>query len=329
MAKINKSISKILPYFSISKFGVFNFQYDNVQQFYIENLLELLSCDINFIVEMGDLTFEENKLIQEPANLLGEITYSLNNNQVVDLAKVQQLKEYLSKISEKEIHIWRKIFQGSTRLSKSISRMMRFANDFEEYQHGIMSSYLLMKILNSFTNIQIEYSNPNELSTEDMDVALIYSKLRILQAMANHTSPGYKIRQLDDYSSILLFVDELEEFSRISRANQYRQFINEFCKTELDYIDDLFCVDFIFDDVNVDGLNPEISFKDKAKKFLNIFNIPELAPEFKIRFRCIGRLPQNKNIYELSIAREHFEIKINEKKIDTINYLGTKEAIEY
>ncbi|NHK31321.1 MAG: hypothetical protein FK730_08215 [Asgard group archaeon] len=209
-----------------------------------------------------------------------------------------------------------------------MSRVIRFANDFEQYQHGIMSSYLLMKLLNSFSNIQISYSDPSCLAFSEMDIPKIVSKLRILGAMADHTSPGFKMSEIDTYSALLMLVDEFEEFSRMSRANQYRQYINEFCRTEIGYDNGCLCIDFIFDDESVVGLNPEKNFIDKAKKFLQIFNIPELNENLRIRFRAIGRLPHNENTYELNVARGFFSIKINDEEIDPEVYLKTKEVFE-
>ena len=87
-------------------------------------------------------------------------------------------------------------------------------------------------------------------------------------------------------------------------------------------------MDFIFDDETVVGLNPERSFKDRAKKFLSIFNIPELNENLRIRCRAIGQLPHNDNTYELNISRGFFSIKINDEEIDPEIYLKTKEVFE-
>jgi len=65
IAIINESIRKVLPYFSVSKFGEFDFHFENVQQFYIENLLEILSLNINFNIEIGDFSYEERQIVQD------------------------------------------------------------------------------------------------------------------------------------------------------------------------------------------------------------------------------------------------------------------------
>jgi len=111
-----------------------------------------------------------------------------------------------------------------------------------------------------------------------------------------------------------VLIDEIEEFSRISKANQYSQFINEFCKTGLGVENNWLKIDFIFDDQAVVGLNPEITFKDKCRKFMNIFEIRNLSDNIKIKFRCIGKLPTDKNIYELTLQKNEVKIRINNEE---------------
>ncbi|NHJ04391.1 MAG: hypothetical protein EAX90_06180 [Candidatus Heimdallarchaeota archaeon] len=323
--KINKSIGKILPYFSISKYGEFSFQFETVQQYYIENLIELLANDINMVIEMGGLEYEEQILISEISNKIGLISEAINNDREFDPKHLNEIKEYLEKIDGKEAFLLRRIFVGRGTLQKSMSKLLRFANDFENYQHGIMSSYILMKLVNAFSNIQINYSDPSNLQLEGMDFAGIHCKLRILVAMADHTSPGYQMREIDSYSAHLQLIDEIEEFSRISRADQYRQFVNQFCKTDIRMNNSWLEIDFIFDDKNIAGLNPEITFRDKCKKFLKIFDIPNLCENLKIRFRCIGKLPTNSNTYELKIVRNEVLIRINDEPMEISKYLKTKE----
>ncbi|NHJ49361.1 MAG: hypothetical protein FK733_16345 [Asgard group archaeon] len=335
--KINKSIENILPYFQITRFGAFSFQFDNVQQFYIENLLDLISCNIEYGVRMGELSFEEENLIRDTIISVVKVRNILNNFEDPDEETTNQFQEKLANLNSHEVYLLRKIFRGFTKLTKDISKVMRFGNDFESYRHGIMSSYLVTKQLNSFANIQISYSDPNNLEYHGISIPKVYAKLRILEAMSDHKSPGYRMKAIDTYSALLLLVDEIEEFSRISRANQYRQFINEFCKMKVGYSKDTFCVDFIFDDNTVAGLDPHLNFKDRAKTFMKIFDIPNLDENLKFRIRCIDALTDTKKIYEFLMKKDCFQIKIPDgcfkpgtpKKDQTLtNYLETKEVFE-
>lgn len=79
-----------------------------------------------------------------------------------------------------------------------------------------------------------------------MDFHRVSAATAILSAVTDHTSDGFKISRVNNPSALLTIVDELEEFSRISRADQNRQYVNQFCKTDLYAEGDCFCIDFHF-----------------------------------------------------------------------------------
>ena len=106
----------------------------------------------------------------------------------------------------------------------------------------------------------------------------------------------------------------------------FRQFINEFCKTEISAENGWLNIDFIFEDDNVADLDPEITFKDKCRRFMNVFDITNLSDDIKIRFRSIGKLQTNQNIYELKFSRNSVKISINDKEVEISDYLQTKEV---
>ncbi|MHA2255240.1 MAG: hypothetical protein ACXAAM_04135, partial [Candidatus Heimdallarchaeaceae archaeon] len=329
IAKINKSIGKILPYFSISRFDQFSFQFETIQQIYIENLLELLSFKIGLELDMGDLPYEERQSVYELINRLVQLMDILQNLEDPTEELFLSLKTDLKSISEKEADVLRRIFTVQATLQKNVSAILRYSNDFENYKHGILSSYLLMKTLNAFSDLSMNTNLPSNLPVAEIDIPSINSKLNILRAIADHTSQGFQITDFRLYSDVLVLFDEIEDFSRLSRANQFRQFINEFCKTDIGVEDGYLKLDCIFDDPNVADLDPEIHFKDKSLKFINVFDIENLNENIKIKFRCIGKLPHNKNIYEFIIQRGLFKISINGEEVDPSDYLKTKETISY
>ena len=120
---------------------------------------------------------------------------------------------------------------------------------------------------------------------------------------------------------MLILIDELEEFSRISRANMNRQFIHEFCKSNIYFKDGVINIDFIFDNENIVNLDPEKAFKGRCKRFLTLFNINKLDKDLKIKLRCIGKLPYNNNIYSLEIANKYANITINDVEQNIPKYL--------
>jgi len=256
---------------------------------------------------------------------INKISTFLFNLQEPSEEEFLELRLLLSQATEKQVDILRRIYTIKGSMQKDMSAILRYSNDFEHYTHGIMSAYLLMKTLKAFSNLPIVYSNPDNIELDGLNIASVNSKMIILKAMTDHTSQGFQIRDFTKNSEVLILFDEIEEFSRISRANQYRQYVNEFCKTDLSVKDGVLNIDFIFDDENVADLDPEITFRDKCKRFTTVFDIKNLADHIKIRFRSIGKLPQNKNIYELFIERDNVRISINGEEKELAEYLKTKE----
>lgn len=312
---INKSMKNILPYFGLNSFNEFSFQYNNIQNGTISKFIEFLSSDLSF-----NLASSDNEASGSLMRLLEEIfVFDENTGHIVGFDKSK-----LDQIDKKDIELLGKNIRTQLHLLNDYSSYLRYNADFEEYQHGIMSAFLLVKILKAFETVKLRYSDYINLegTTNFRDV---YVKKAILSSISDHTSSGYQITGIVDYQPFLTFVDELEEFSRMSRANQNRQYINEFCKTDIYMDGEYFNIDFIFDNSSIEGLDPEKSFKGKCKRFLTLFNINELDENLKIKFRCISRLPCNNNIYTLELSRKYVNILINDIEQDIPVYLNSKQ----
>lgn len=309
--KINKCIGKILPYFSISNFNEFNFQYSSIQGNYIHDFLANLST--NIFVSGGEVNdYEEDYEILKD-------TVELDEDDSLEGFKLDKIKM----LNEKQFSKLIKILSVKSHLIKDVSQHLRYSNDFEAFQHGIMSAFLLMKLLKAFANIDVQYISYSDI--RKIDMVRWTSKNEILTAISDHTSEGYKINAIRDSSSFLTLIDELEEFSRISRANQSRQFVNEFCKSSIYIEDDYLNIDFTFDNSNIDNLDPEKAFKGRCVRFFTLFDIPELDEKLKIRLRCIGKLSYDTNVYMLEIRRNFANITINDEEQNIPKYLKSRQ----
>ncbi|MCK5184059.1 MAG: hypothetical protein KAQ95_07125, partial [Candidatus Heimdallarchaeota archaeon] len=100
--KINTEIGKLLPFFAISEFSKFAFEYENIQQFFLENFLQLISDEIGMSVDSSGLEFEEQQLIAIPYNKIGEISTQIENDIEPDPQLIQELKDILEGFNEKE-----------------------------------------------------------------------------------------------------------------------------------------------------------------------------------------------------------------------------------
>ncbi|TXT56440.1 MAG: hypothetical protein BAJATHORv1_20029 [Candidatus Thorarchaeota archaeon] len=322
--KINQAIGKILPYFSISQFGEFHFQFESSQQFYIENFIEIMGYDVFVGPRERDLGFHQYELVKDIIAKTNELTtIAHSEGRIPDF--LSEVKELVKECSPEQVHILRDLYQISCWFRKNTARMMRFSDDFERYAHGIMSAFLMMKIVGAFTDMTITYSNISDIPMDIFDLPRTFAKMQILTAISNHTSRGYRMREFNDLSSFLVLIDEIEEFSRISRANQFRQYVEEFCRTKIYVEDEFMVIEFIFDNEDIESLDPERAFKGRIRRFGQLFDIPNLDPAVKMKIAVISELKGEKTRFELFIERGRFEARRNGETISIDTYLKTRE----
>lgn len=308
ITKINKSMKKILPYFSINSYNDFSFEFNNLQQHFIEHFIDFISSDLRFSLDIKEeLKFLEEEVfeIDESKNLF--IGLKDNAIEAMTPERIEAIKDNI---------------KVQCYFIKVPSVAMSFSNEFEEYHHGIMSSFLLTKNLKAFQNIIYIYGD--KLLDNHSNFGHLIIKQMILSSIANHTRDTFRISAINDITFLTL-IDELEEFSRISRASQSREYVEEFCSSYIYMDSDWLNIDFVFENETLDNLDPEIAFKGRCKRFLTLFDIPNLSDKLKIKLRCIGKLENNSNTYMLEIAKKHVDILINGKSIDIPKYLKSNQ----
>jgi hypothetical protein len=308
--KINKCIKEVLPYFAINNYDEFNFSYSEIQQNFISSFIDFLSFNITANNE------DENESNAFVLKVLELDEYGI-------LTGIN--KEELLKLNDEENAKLKKILNLKPRIEKNISRHWAYSKDFEEYKHGIMSAFLLVKNISAFQNLKFRYNDNMNVDFRHIDFKDIMVKQGILKSIANHTNENFRLVRMGDSNDFLTFIDELEEFSRISRANQNREYITEFCTTDIYMDNGWFNVDFVFENDNIVNLDPQRAFKGRCERFLNLFDIRNLSPKLKIRLRCIGKLPCDSNIYTLEIAHKFAKIMINGEEKNIPQYLNSKQ----
>ncbi len=308
--KINKAMNKVLPYFAIHNFDNFSFEYENIQQEFVNQFVDFISRQTMINMSPKDDLSEEAKAVI--AKIFVENSYK--ETQIGTVINI------LESLTEDEKALIDGSFEVSAIFHAPFGQKAAYYNDFEAYQHGIMSAFLLMKNLEAFQNI--DYCRPDSL-IPILDARTL-SLHDILSSISNHTSDSYQIQNVNE-NSFLTFVDELEEFSRISRASQNREYVEEFCDTALYMEDGWLNVVFEFNNTNLDNLDPEISFKGRCKRFLSLFDIPNLDKYLKIRVTIVGKLPTDQNEYVLEIANKHADIRINGESKDIPKYLKSTQ----
>lgn len=308
--KINKCIKEIMPYFSINNYDEFNFNFSEVQQHFVASFLEFLSTRVTPSSSEDDI---EEDFVRRVFEL----------NEVNEITSFK--KEEILKLTKEELQMVKKILTLIPKISKNMTRYWAYCKDFEDYKHGIMSAFLLVKNVNAFHDIEFSIVDNIHSDFAFIDFKDIFAKQAVLLSVTDHTCDNFKISQLNDSVAFLTFIDELEEFSRISRANQSREYITEFCNTDLYMEDGWFNIDFLFENTDIANLDPQRAFKGRCNRFLNLFDIGNLAPEMKIRLKCISRLPNDGNTYTLELANKYAKIMINDEEKNIPKYLGSKQ----
>ncbi len=103
------------------------------------------------------------------------------------------------------------------------STYWRLCRAMEEKRHGILSAYLIYKILGLFSNSSIR--GPAEewgLEYDEVRNNLIYGG--ILFAITQHDFKYSQLSQMSSFADLLIFVDEIEEFSRYGRTLLSRKY---------------------------------------------------------------------------------------------------------
>lgn len=132
-----QGIQKILPYFHVRNYDEFNFNYADVQKSFIDEFIKFISYGIE--IELSISTDEKNKEFEEIVNKVIRVENNkliINDDELDKLDEVQykKIQEYINK----KINIKMKI---------DFTKRLTFFNEFEHYEHGIMSAYLLMKTI--------------------------------------------------------------------------------------------------------------------------------------------------------------------------------------
>ena len=99
----------------------------------------------------------------------------------------------------------------------------RLCRGFEKKQHGILSSYLIYKILGIFADASVR-GVAEEWGFEDSEAIHNIILGDILFAIAQHEFDFAHLSQLSSLADILILADEIEEFSRYGRPLSSRAY---------------------------------------------------------------------------------------------------------
>ncbi|MBT3293721.1 MAG: hypothetical protein HN919_03110 [Verrucomicrobia bacterium] len=110
----------------------------------------------------------------------------------------------------------------------------RLCRALEKRQHGILSSYLLYKLVGLFAESWVRGTG-EEWGLEDSEVVENIIRGDILFAIAQHEFDYAHMNQVGSLAEILFIADELEEFSRYGRQLLSREYSDTTAETAIEF----------------------------------------------------------------------------------------------
>ncbi len=114
------------------------------------------------------------------------------------------------------------------------STYWRLCRGFEKKQHGILSSYLIYKILDIFAEAWMR-GTAEEWGLDDEEAIENIIRGDILFAIAQHEFDFAHLNQLSSLADILILADELEEVSRYGREMLSRKYHDTTADTAINF----------------------------------------------------------------------------------------------
>jgi hypothetical protein len=178
------------------------------------------------------------------------------------------INELLNTISS--LVVWRK---GGFQVGIRSGARLDYAKSFERLNHGVMSAFLLQSYLDWICDTMDILRGVERFGDrEHKSAAMKGIVITLVSAIATHTARYKYASNLNTMTSLLLISDELEEFSRYSRSSATHDWVNVKCKTEFQWEETSFGINYTFDTPDVD-YNIKLFFRGKVSKLHSFFEL--------------------------------------------------------
>jgi hypothetical protein len=221
---LNESVQGVLEHFDVPDFRHIGYSLDIEHQYLVSQFLELMCMDVR--IEPSEEYREELK--KEEKDWLSKWDkvkdgkYSKNERK----KKLNLLSKQIPKDLENKI---------SVKCYKDDSTYWRLSRALEKKEHGILSAYLIYKILGIFAESSVR-GPAEKWGLDDNETQRNIIRGDILFAIAQHEFDFAHLNQLGSLADILIIADELEEFSRYGRQLASRKYYATTAKTSIKFI---------------------------------------------------------------------------------------------
>lgn len=206
---------------------------------------------------------------------------------------------------------------------------MNLLLDSENYEHGLMSAFILSQkihsILSDITNVS------SKIHVNNVEIANSLSKTLILKAISMHTCVNKRIIDLRDLEDLIIFIDFIEEFSRMTRASMVGSRMPQFCKTDLliEYIDETLTLNLVYkfdpEGNRIQELDPKKTFIDKVLFIQQHFNFNN---NIKFQLTVIDPIKNSTGIIQRNLSVVFQDGTFNYSYSGYTNTTSVKKKIE-
>lgn len=296
--KLNDKVKAVLDFFDISDLEHTGYSLDIEHQYLVSQCLELMAMDVR-IVPDEDLS-EVKEMEEMTKDNINKILERMESEQ--SKKKLEEyLKEYMSELGtgkptkldtmkfmqaaadlddttdegKKVLEDIRKLDERTlVKCYRDDSTYWRLCRALEKKQHGILSSYLIYKILGIFADATVR--GPAEVwGLDDDEVVENIIRGDILFAIAQHEFDFTHIFEFGSLADTLILADELEEFSRFGRPLLSREYHPTTATADVELISEVKDITIkIIYDVKKDH-NLISFFISKAERLCRIYSLSE------------------------------------------------------
>jgi hypothetical protein len=228
LRNLNEKVQDVLKYFDVTDFRHVGYSLDIEHQYLVAQFLELMAMDVRIVPseehsKIKQLKKEKDKSKKE---LEKELKDKLNKRnckkrEYIELKDKYRVKmelvekEYRKKLEEKVL----------VKCYRDDSTYWRLCSALEKKEHGILSAYLIFKLLGIFADTSVR-GPAEEWGLDDNEVQYNIIRGDILFAIAQHEFDFAHLKRISSLAEILVLADELEEFSRLGRQLLSRKYFD-------------------------------------------------------------------------------------------------------
>lgn len=295
LSNLNDKVKKVLEFFDISAVERTGYSLDIEHQYLVSQFLELMAADVRIVPGEDYKRIKDDKhhILDRLNNtkdkkLEDETSDAIRRLDAGELAKLDTatIIRNAAGLTDENLDDPMKELEENTLIKcyRDDSTYWRLCRALEKKQHGILSSYLIFKILGIFAYATVR-GPAEEWGLDDDEAVDNIIRGDILFAIAQHKFDFAHIFEFGSLADVLVLSDELEEFSRLGRPLQSRAYLPTMATAEVGF--------------NLNEGNIEINITYDVKEKHNLINFFIRKAERLCRVYSLNERDEPKGRYRI------------------------------